>query len=131
MNHNVQLILGTMTFGQQVFDEEATEMVQKYLSAGYNELDTAYVYNDGDCELLLGRILKKFRDENISVSTKVNPRVTGKLDRSAVVSQFSESQIRLVFVAQTNDTRYDEYGVLRPIDSAEQLEAQKIATGSR
>ena len=42
-----------------------------------------------------------------------------------------EPQIRLVFVAETNDTRYNEYGVLRPIDSAEQLEAQKIAMGQR
>lgn len=95
MNHNVQLILGTMTFGQQVFDEEAVEMVQKYLSYGYNELDTAYVYNEGDCELLLGRILKKFPDENISVSTKVNPRISGKLDRTSIVSQFSESLHRM------------------------------------
>lgn len=45
--------------------------------------------------------------------------------------KLEDPQIRLVFVAETNDTRYDAYGVLRPIDSAEQLEAQKIAMGTR
>ena len=50
--------------------------------------------------------------------------------RVSMVSM-EDPQIRLVFVAETNDTRYDAYGVLRPIDSAEQLEAQKIAMGTR
>lgn len=42
-----------------------------------------------------------------------------------------EPQIRLVFVAETNDTRYNEYGVLRPIDAADELEAQKIAMADK
>ena len=50
--------------------------------------------------------------------------------RTALLT-IEEPQLRLVFVAETNDTRYNEYGVLRPIDSAEQLEAQKIAMGQR
>lgn len=43
-----------------------------------------------------------------------------------VVSQVSitEPDIRLVFMAETNDTRYDEYGVLRPIETASVLENQ-------
>jgi hypothetical protein len=36
-------------------------------------------------------------------------------------------EVRLVFLAQTNDTRYSSYGVLRPIDVADVLEAQKAA----
>lgn len=36
----------------------------------------------------------------------------------------SEPDIRLVFIAETNDTRYDDYGVIRPIDSASVLENQ-------
>lgn len=36
-------------------------------------------------------------------------------------------EVRLVFLAQTNDTRYSDYGCLRPIDVAEALEAQKAA----
>lgn len=36
-------------------------------------------------------------------------------------------EVRLVFLAETNDTRYSSYGVLRPIDVAEVLEAQKAS----
>ena len=36
-----------------------------------------------------------------------------------------EPSIKMVFVAPTNDTRYEQVGVLRPITSAEVLEAQK------
>lgn len=32
---------------------------------------------------------------------------------------FQEKEIRLVFLADTNDTRFDAYGVLRPLDTAD------------
>ena len=38
---------------------------------------------------------------------------------------FEDPQIRLVFLADTNDTRFDEYGVLRPIAVSGVLDAQK------
>ena len=40
-------------------------------------------------------------------------------------SKLEDPQIRLVFFADTNDTRYDEYGVLRPIEVSGVIEAQK------
>ena len=36
----------------------------------------------------------------------------------------TDPDIRLVFIAETNDTRYDAYGVIRPIDAAAVLENQ-------
>ena len=39
--------------------------------------------------------------------------------------QGQEPEIYLVFVASTNDTRFNDYGVLRPISVADVLEAQK------
>ena len=43
-----------------------------------------------------------------------------------VVSQvaITDPEIRLVFIADTNDTRFDDYGVIRPIDAATVLETQ-------
>ena len=52
---NVKLVLGTMTFGESVFSPDVEQFVNTFLDAGYEELDTAYVYNDGSCERLLGR----------------------------------------------------------------------------
>ena len=36
----------------------------------------------------------------------------------------TDPKIRLVFIAATNDTRYNEYSVLRPLSSAQELEAK-------
>lgn len=36
----------------------------------------------------------------------------------------TDPQVRLVFIASTNDTRYNEYSVLRPLASAQELENQ-------
>ena len=40
-------------------------------------------------------------------------------------------EVRLVFLAETNDTRYNTYGVLRPITVAEAMEAQKAEEKAR
>lgn len=44
---------------------------------------------------------------------------------------FEDPEVRLVFIAETNDTRFDSYGVLRSIKVSDVLEAQKAdkATG--
>ena len=55
---DVKLVLGTMTFGESVFNPTVREFVNHFLNAGYDELDTAYVYNNGDCERLLGEALE-------------------------------------------------------------------------
>ena len=44
----MKLVLGTMTFGESVFAPSVSEFVEMFLDAGYEELDTAYVYNEGD-----------------------------------------------------------------------------------
>ena len=91
----MKLILGTMTFGPQVDTKGSRAMVQRFLEAGYHELDTAYVYNEGDTERILGSILNDISDEALVLGTKVNPRITGKLDANAVHMQFKESLQRL------------------------------------
>lgn len=84
-----------MTFGEQIFGDDVRLMIEYFLSNGYDELDTAYVYNKGECEALIGKAIPQLADCDIKVSTKVNPRITGKLDRKAVLSQFNESLRRL------------------------------------
>lgn len=90
----VNLILGTMTFGESVFSPDVKEFINTYLDAGYNELDTAYVYNEGNCERLLGEALNEI-DRPYTIATKVNPRISGKLDGEAAYKQVNESLARL------------------------------------
>ncbi len=91
----VNLVLGTITFGQQTFIKEATTMVDTYLESGHTEIDTAYVYNEGKCERMLGQILKDIDRQKYSIATKVNPRISGKLDYAAVNKQLPESLERM------------------------------------
>ncbi len=95
MKKNVRPILGTMTFGQQTFLEDAVLMVDYCFHNGCTEFDSAYVYNDGNSERLLGEILCGQRRENYKIATKVNPRITGRLDSEAVYMQLTESLERL------------------------------------
>lgn len=90
----VNLILGTMTFGESVFRPDMDGFITTFLDAGYDELDTAYVYNDGSCERFLGEILPSL-NRPFKIATKVNPRISGRLDAEAAYKQVNESLERL------------------------------------
>ena len=90
----VNLILGTMTFGESVFHPEVEQFITAFLDAGYSELDTAYVYNEGNCERLLGEVLPAL-DRPFKIATKVNPRISGRLDADAAYKQVGESLERM------------------------------------
>ena len=92
--NDVKLILGTMTFGESVFSPDVERFINAFLDAGYDELDTAYVYNEGECEKLLGRVLPELR-RPYRIDTKVNPRISGKLDAEAAYKQVRESLERM------------------------------------
>jgi aflatoxin B1 aldehyde reductase len=95
MMNKIKLILGTMTFGPQVDAEGSRAMLQRFVKAGYHEVDTAYVYNEGVTEKILGPIFRENQYESLYVATKVHPRVTGRLDGNAVITQCNESLRRL------------------------------------
>lgn len=94
MRKPVNLILGTMTFGESVFQPQVGEFINAFLDAGYDELDTAYVYNDGSCEKMLGEVLPAL-SKSFKIATKVNPRISGKLDAAAAYNQLPESLARM------------------------------------
>ena len=92
----IRLVLGAMSFGERLFGANIDETLREYLSFdGYREIDTAYVYNGGASERALGDAAELLRASNVRVATKVNPRVTGKLDGASVRLQVSESLNRL------------------------------------
>ena len=83
-----------MTFGESVFSPDVGRFITAFLDNGGEELDTAYVYNDGNCERLLGEVLPNLNCP-FSIATKVNPRISGKLDADAAYKQVNESLERL------------------------------------
>lgn len=90
----VKLVLGTMTFGESVFNPDVEQFVNFFLDAGFDELDTAFVYNNGSCERLLGEVLPELK-RPFRIATKVNPRISGKLDAEAAYTQVKGSLERL------------------------------------
>lgn len=67
-----ELALGTMTFGAETDEETSFRMVDTYLEAGGNFLDTADVYGRGTSEEIVGRWLASHPTEasQVVVATK-------------------------------------------------------------
>ena len=65
-----ELCLGTMTFNWGLDDGGSKKVVDRFVEAGGNFIDTADVYSDGISEEFTGRALKGRRDE-IVLATKV------------------------------------------------------------
>lgn len=91
---NVNIVLGTMTFGESVFPPDVEQYISTFLDKGFDQFDTAYVYNEGQSEMLLGEVLPKLK-KSFRIASKVNPRISGKLDGEAAYKQVSESLKRL------------------------------------
>ncbi|MBR1585438.1 MAG: aldo/keto reductase [Clostridia bacterium] len=91
----ISLVLGAMTFGESVFAPDVEAFLRAFLHAGYTELDTAYVYNEGRCETLLGDAIRAVGRDRVKIATKIHPRVTGRLDGAAARMQLNASLTRL------------------------------------
>lgn len=91
----MKIVLGTMNFGPQLDTEASREMVKGFLQTGNREMDTAFVYNGGSTETILGEILPALDDNSYEIATKVHPRITGKLDRDTILMEFNESLRRM------------------------------------
>ncbi len=61
--------LGAMTFGRETPEDESRQILDRYLDAGGNFIDTANVYNRGASEEILGRALGA-RRADIVLATK-------------------------------------------------------------
>ena len=107
-----EVCLGTMTFGDQVSEQDAITIVHDALDMGINFLDTANMYVKGRSEEIVGKAIKG-RREDVVLATKVGiemgagPNDVG-LSRKHIMRSAEESLTRL-------DTDYiDLYYVHRP-----------------
>ena len=124
----MKLILGTMTFGPQVDIDGSRAMIDLFFQSGRRELDTAYVYNEGDSEKIIGAVLSEMPEQAVSIATKVHPKITGKLDGQAVMMQVNESLHRLG--REAIDILYLHFPDLNtPVENALQMCASLHAQG--
>jgi aflatoxin B1 aldehyde reductase len=90
-----RIILGAMNFGEQVDEVAADRMLAMFLDRDYKEIDTAYKYNDGASEDILGRILTPQRRSKVYLATKASPLSGGGLGTESIVAQVNTSLRRL------------------------------------
>lgn len=94
-----ELCLGCMTFGREASEEDSKRLVDRFLDAGGNFIDTADVYSKGVSEEITGRTIKGVRDD-VVLATKVyfpmgeGPNDTG-LSRKRVTQGCEDSLRRL------------------------------------
>lgn len=91
----MHVILGTMTFSDQVDRDGSIAMIDAFREAGHRQMDTAYVYNKGQTEVLLGTLNADSRLSGLDIATKVNPSEAGGLSAASVDRQFGTSLQRL------------------------------------
>jgi aryl-alcohol dehydrogenase-like predicted oxidoreductase len=66
-----ELCLGAMTFGREATEEISHKMLDQFVAAGGNFIDTADVYTRGVSEEITGRWLKKQKRDELVIATKV------------------------------------------------------------
>jgi len=91
----MKLILGTMTFGDQVEQADAETLLQAFTEAGHDELDSAHTYCDGRTEEMLGRMLPPPARAKLYLASKVNPWHDDGLQPVEVKRQMAEILQRL------------------------------------
>ncbi|UCH23524.1 MAG: aldo/keto reductase [Deltaproteobacteria bacterium] len=70
--------LGTMMFGRQVEENLSIRIIQTALDAGVNFIDTADMYVNGVTEEIVGKAIKKKRDQIVLASKGGHVRQLGK-----------------------------------------------------
>ena len=66
-----ELCLGAMTFGRESSEELGFQMLDCFIEAGGNFIDTADVYSQGISEEILGRWLRGKQRDDLVIATKV------------------------------------------------------------
>jgi aryl-alcohol dehydrogenase-like predicted oxidoreductase len=66
-----ELCLGAMTFGRESGEDESMRMMDCFVDAGGNFIDTADVYGQGISEEIVGRWLKTRQRDDLVIATKV------------------------------------------------------------
>jgi 1-deoxyxylulose-5-phosphate synthase len=94
-----RISLGAMTFGSQVQEKEAVQIVDSCLDAGINFFDTANAYNGGGSETILGNALRGRRhlvvlSTKVGMKTGADPDSCG-LSRAAIRKGIDDSLRRL------------------------------------
>jgi len=93
------LCLGTMTMGRETEEKESFKILDKFIEAGGNFIDTADIYNSGKSEEIIGSWLKNKNRDDLIIASKVRFQTGGLndigLSRKHIMSAVESSLKRL------------------------------------
>ncbi|MCB0025505.1 MAG: aldo/keto reductase, partial [Caldilinea sp.] len=95
-----ELCLGAMTFGRESTEADSIQMMNRFVAAGGNFIDTANVYTRGVSEEIVGRWLRNRKRDDLVIATKARfpmgdgPNDLG-LSRKHLLSAVEDSLRRL------------------------------------
>jgi aryl-alcohol dehydrogenase-like predicted oxidoreductase len=121
------LCLGTMNFGSFTEVDDSIKIIENFIEAGFNFIDTANVYNAGKSEEIVGKAIQGKRDR-VFLATKVHfPTGTGLNEggnsRVHILKEIDESLRRL-------QTEYiDLYWIHRPDENTPIEETLRTLNG--
>lgn len=108
------LCLGTMNFGNPTPEAESIRLIHKAIDAGFNFIDTANVYNQGESERVVSKALTDGKRDKIILATKCHfPQSDDPNDRGNsrrhIMQAIEDSLHRL------NTDWIDLYQIHRPV----------------
>jgi hypothetical protein len=77
----------------KIDEPQALRMLDRAFAAGINYFDTAYVYHNGESEIVLGKWMKNIKRENLYITTKMPMMMVNSLDQAKKI--FEEQLQRL------------------------------------
>ena len=91
------LCLGTNVFGRTIDERTAFAVLDAYVAAGGNFIDTADIYSSGESEAVIGRWMKQRGSRNtVIIATKVGkpmaPDKIRKVSHARIFSRPSKSR---------------------------------------
>ncbi|MBD3414507.1 MAG: aldo/keto reductase [Candidatus Aminicenantes bacterium] len=127
-----QLCLGTMSFGGDADASESERMFELSRDTGINFFDCADVYNDGEAERILGRLVKKCRDEVVIASKVYFPTGEGINSRGASryhIMNAVESSLKRLQTDRIDVYYIHRFDDLTPIDETLKVLDDLVAQG--
>ncbi|XP_013009431.2 aflatoxin B1 aldehyde reductase member 3-like [Cavia porcellus] len=90
-------VLGAMEMGRRMDASSSAASVRVFLERGHTEIDTAFIYSDGNSETILGGLGLGLGapDSKVKIATKANPVGENSLKPDSLRSQLETSLKRL------------------------------------
>lgn len=124
---------GCMRFPQtqdgKIDEAETEKMIDKAIAQGVNYIDTAYPYHDGNSELVVGKILKKYDRSSFYLATKLPVwfvKTVEDVDQyfNEQLEKLQTDYIDFYLMHAMNKERWDEMLKIGCVERLEQLQAE-------